>query len=61
MSISKELTPVDKVELYFTKVLVEASQLIAFIVILSMPEALFPSVVTHIHSRHVTNYSVVVV
>jgi hypothetical protein len=28
---------------------------------LSMPEALFPSVVIRIHSRHVTNYSVVVV
>lgn len=54
-------TPVYKVaplELYFTNVLVEASQLTAFIVILSMPEALFSSVVTHIHSSHVTNYAV---
>jgi hypothetical protein len=58
------LTPDHKVatpEVYFTKMLVEASQLIDFIVIMSMPEALLPSVVIHIHSRHVTNYSVVVV
>lgn len=53
------LTPVHTVappELHFTKVPVEVSQLIAFIVILYKPEALLPSVVTHIHSRHVTNY-----